>query len=342
MADISFANLDATFGAASRAKGGYVMKQAFIQSVTPKHITTINGIKDILELAVPYVADLTQKGGANGYDGFNPTTNAIGFEAVELRVRPAKIDIRIQPTKYSAKWIAYKQSIGSDPTDMSAFEPWLLDLMVKRAVADTERIIWRGTYNAAVVAAGSTDTLSVADGFLKKIDDAITATELTPVVTGVISVTNAVASLDAVWAALSDELKQPGAKMYVSRTIYEYYTKNFWTLNQSTPFNSGFVGGYAGPDQTGRTNPEPPRLFLGSSFGYCEIVPVPALAGSGRVICDPLGVMHVGTDLANDNQIVRMDTELRDIRFIMDWKVGTAIVATNINGVEYLSVNDQA
>jgi hypothetical protein len=216
---------------------------------------------------------------------------------------------------------------GSDPRNMVPFEQWLTREIAKNVASSVERIIWNGTYNAAATPANGTDTLQVNDGFLKKVADAITATTITPVVTGAITSSNAVAKLEAVWSALPNQLKKPGCKMYMSQSVYEFYNLNYRTLYGGVNYtdNTGFV-----------------KRFLELSGGYCQMIPIPAMGASQRVILDPVGLMHIGTDLESDFTRILTQENYRAMSLMVDAKIGVELVAEKLGTVEYLVVNDQA
>lgn len=319
---LDIVQLSATLEAYCRINGGLLKQQAFnsLQSIE-KGINLIAGIKDEYSLAVPFINNIVQKGNAQS---INNTTDPIGFEPRVLKLRKWKVDLKIIPQEYEDTYLGYSLRAGSDPYQIP-FEMYILDLIVSQVREDAENIIWNGVYNAAPAGAGVADTLTVADGFRRKIANAITALTLAPVTTGVITNVNAVASLRTLWKSLDDRLKyKPGTKLYASPSICIAYSENYQSINNALPYNNEF----------GKTT-------LDISNGTCELVPITALAGSGRVIIDPANVLTIGTDATGDLSNIIVERRDRGIQFLMDGKIGTELVVHELGGMQYLAVNEQ-
>lgn len=314
--------LDGSLGAYHRSQGKLLFKQAFYAGESTQHMEVYPNVKDEQPLIVPSVKELSQVGIANA---FNPTTDAITFGNRMLKVRPAKVDLTIIPKELHQKYLAWLFRSGQNPYE-HPFEAFIMDYVMQKVAEDAETVRWKGVYAGGTApAAGATNTTAIADGFLHIIADEITATNLTPIVTGAITATNAVASLEAVYQGADDRLKKPGGKMYVSPQVKEFYNSDYRTRFGGVNYNQAFE-----------------KRFLELSEGKVEIVAMHGLSGSQRVIYDPLGVMTIGTDLLSDENSIITEREKRAINIMVDYVVGVQFAAIDLQSVKYIVVNDQA
>jgi hypothetical protein len=132
---------------------------------------------------------------------FAPTSNAINFIPRNLEVSPAKVDLKFIPLEFRDTYLGMELKVGSDAMDLP-FEGYILNDLLSKIAQEQEYAIWRA---AKAGTPASTDLLiALFDGIREVIKAEITATNLTPVATGAITNTNAVASVEAVHAALGD------------------------------------------------------------------------------------------------------------------------------------------
>lgn len=321
MSSIRFDDLDASLGDYCRENEDFLRLQLFDSIDIMGHVDVYTDVKDEKPLIVPNISDVVQTGDPTT---FNPTNNAFGWDASILKVRPFKVDLQIIPQQLHSKYLAKLFKAGSDPYAYP-FEQFLFDYIISKGKENILDIIFKGIYVPGPAGTGVVNTLNVNTGFLKWIEDAITATQLTPVTTGVIDATNAVSSLESVWNALPDKLKKSGAKMYISPSIREFYNLDYRNRYGTLNYNQGFA-----------------KTMLEASDDKCQLVTTRGLSNSQRVICDPVGVLAVGTDLESDYDNIIVEKEKRAINIMMDGKIGTGIAAFTFDGMEYLSVNDQA
>jgi hypothetical protein len=322
MASIDIDALDASLGAYNRANHDMLLKQAFYLGESVAHMEIVPDVKDEKPLIVPRVKELSQVGIKNA---FNPTADAFSFGNRMLKVRPAKVDLQIIPSQLHQKYLGVLYKSGQDPYQFP-LEAFIMQWVMQQVAEDAENVRWNGVFaGGAAAGAGLTNAAAINDGFLHKIADEILATNLTAVTTGAITTSNAVASLEAMWTSLDDRLKKAGSKMYMSHTVKEAYNIDYRSKFGGTNYNNAFE-----------------KRMLELSGGKCELVASTAMAGSGRVILDPLGVMTIGTDLLSDENQILVEREKRALNIMVDYVVGVEFSAIEIGGIEYLKVNDQA
>lgn len=326
MNSMQLATLIAVLGDYCRQVGGVMMQQVFtgLESVQ-NGVEVITTVKDELEMATPFIGDIVKR---TEPDVNNTTNNAIDWQPKRLKVRPFEVELLFNPLAYHATWLSHFMMPGTDMYQMP-FSTFIMQLIKNQVIDNLENIVWNGVFQdfiASPPVAGAAAPLLVADGFRKKVADAITGLTLTPVATGAINNTNAVASFEAMYVALNDNLKyRAGTKLYCSPSLAEAYNQNYRSLNGSLPYNTQFG-----------------KRTLEISEGTCEIVPMKKLAGSGRVIIDPANVLKVGTDLLSDAENITVERHKKFIYVFVHGKIGTELVNEKLGAIEYLVVNNQA
>lgn len=309
----------------NRSNGQILLKQVFKELARNMRVNVLTNIKDEEPLVVPSIGQVLQPGNP---EAWNPTSNAFSINGRILKVRDWKVDLSIYPQLIAKQFIGRLQPPGSNPYLLDrTLESILMMHLYKQVEHDLGNAFWNGVYNAAAVGANAADPVRIIDGVRQLItaDLALVTPNLTAVTTGAISSANAVPSLESMWQALDDSLKVEGAKMYMAPSIYEAYNVNYRNTHGDTAYNREFG-----------------KRFLEVSEGLCELVPIQHLAGSGRVILDPVGVIYMGTDLLADNEGLIVEQEKRALNLLMDGKIGCQFAAFQVNSVEYLVVNDQA
>lgn len=321
MSAIDFSNLDSTLGAYFRNEGRILYNQMFNDFKSAQHIDVDVTVKDESPMVTPTVKDIVQVGKD---DAWNPTTDGISHLAEILKVRPWQVDLKIVPLREHRAWTARLLRDGSDPYEYP-FERFILEKVVMKVKETMERIVWQAAYNSGTAAgAGLVNPLEVCDGFKTLIAALITATTITPVATGAVTSANAVAKFEQVFDAFPEEVKQGETKIFCSYNSMQNYWRNYRDTY---------------PNDAQR---EFTRLTLDGSEGKCEIVQVPGLSGSGRLVGAPRGILQIGTDLVSDMERLIIEKEKRALNVMMDGKIGAGISATAIDGKDYLIVNDQA
>jgi hypothetical protein len=166
---------------------------------------------------------------------------------------------------------------------------------------------------------------SIVDGPGTIIAQEITAAKLTPVVTGAISNTNAVASLQAVWKAQTIAVRKRGAVIYVSWDVFEKYLTDY-----DTRFGKGAgIASYI-EDET--------VVYLKGSYKKCQLLPATWMGNSQRIICTPKANFLMGTnDLSDFNKIGKTVDTLHGFKAICKF-----LLCFNFADLEVLKVNDQA
>ena len=180
-------------------------------------------------------------------------------------------------------------------------------------MTDFDELLWAGDSDA-------TGILGTFDGFDKQITDAITATDLTEIVTGAIDAANVIASFEAVYDAIADVHKNSMMPLYLytSKKNKDLYAR---AVQRAT---NQF------------TNPNEVKTML---FGTnCEIVDVPTWSGTSKVLVAPTGALMYGYDQASALNNVNVIRQHYTLEHSVTPEIG-GLIATPWDGE--VAVNDQ-
>lgn len=166
---------------------------------------------------------------------------------------------------------------------------------------------------------------SLVDGPGTIIAKEIAALKLTPVATGAITNTNAVAKLQQVWKAQSIAVRNKGGIIWVSWDVFEKYIEDY-----DTRYGKGAgIASYIEDETT---------VYLKGSRKRCEIRPCTWMGNSQRIICTLFDNFLMGTsDLSDMNKIGKTIDTLHGFKAICKF-----LFCFNFADLEVLKVNDQA
>lgn len=312
---IDFTNLAASLGAYSRANAEEIMSELMVGMDVSDRIVVMDDVDDEIPLIKMITGDLIKPGG-------DPTTfSAAGDEFTPdprmLKVRPWKIDLTFYPQLLERQYNAFLKGQKITPEELP-FAQFFFSEIAKKANENLRlSALFKGSYNAS----GTTPT-AVCDGYLEIIADEITATNITPVATGAVSLATILDDVDDVIAGLHEAAQAEGGQVLVSPTLFKWYVHKYRTEYGSNANYTGMAKDMVEID--------------GTSF---VLKREPGMSGSSRIIATIndnfyLGVGHEGVD---GNIIIQPNR--RGIDVMVDAKAGPQIY--NI-GTRALSVNDQA
>lgn len=245
---------------------------------------------------------------------FSPTSNALKFGARTLKVRGMKIDLQLVPEVLMKTWLG-KLKKPDDILQMP-FEAFVMNYIMEKAREDIYlNAIYSGVYNAAGTTPGAT-----MNGYKKIIADEITATNITPVVTGAISSTNIIDKVEQTYDALGEAYKGKPSEMKAAPVLFDWYNRRYRGEHGA---NNNYEGMKRGRVLIDGTN--------------CELVREPALAGSQRLICTPKENMVWGSN--SKDFVFDFQKFERTIKVLGDFKGGVEFKEIHARA---LAVNDQA
>jgi hypothetical protein len=314
MTSVNIADLTTKLGAFSRANKQILVTQMLISEGIKDSFTVMDGVKDELPLPNLEVDDVIQPGNS---ETWNPIANSIKFGARIAKVRDWKIDLTIVPTKLEKTWLGQYYDKGSRAFQMP-FEQFVFEHIVQKAQESIRlKALYKGVYNGA-----GTTTVAIFDGLNKIVADAITATEIVPVVTGAITSSNVVEKLEAVYDGLGEAYKSEETQMSVAPNIFDWYVRRYRDLYHSAPIYKGVAQDMVKLDGTN-----------------CWVMREPGLAGSQRVICTTKENKVYVCDSIDDVSNIEVQRDKRVINVLIDAKSGVQLKQTKGGAV---SCNDQA
>lgn len=220
-------------------------------------------------------------------------------------------------TAYQSKWDYefdaenFRNTYLATLPDMP-FEAAAVD-QVSKTYLDT---IIRLTLGAGVRNGAGTGAADLCDGWLTIIAAEITATTISPVVTGAITSANAVTQLELVADAAPVWLKQMGGLIYVSYDVFQKFCAHYRTLN-GFQYQPGITGDYK---LDARNFIVRPQAWMGASQ---------------RVILTLPNNLVFGTDLERVATFPTPHLNIMQIRHMMP-------VGCQIQDLDALVVNNQA
>lgn len=198
-----------------------------------------------------------------------------------------------------------------------------------------DNIIWKCVTNTSAGESPTThpakwedvDDESIFDGLGTIIATEITATNITPVVTGSITSSNAYDKMKLVYRSLPTAVRKKKTKMWVSVDVFEKYCDQL-----ETDFEKG------NPQVIDSSHEDGPVYYLKGSAKKCQIVPATWMGTSQRIICShPDNLLYGTNQLDDQNKIGKSVDTLHGFKAIVNFLIGFQIA-----DLEVIAVNDQA
>lgn len=167
----------------------------------------------------PYQSGWTPKGG-------------LTFDALETKLERQKVDHAITADDLDKFWEAWRvewAEVGKDPKEWSFVRYLYEQFLIPKAVEEMAINSWSGIYVAPTgpaigVAQASADSVT---GFAKRFADAVTASRVTPIVTGAFVSTTMVAQIEAFCDAIPQPYRDLPAKIIMSSTNARLYNRDY-------------------------------------------------------------------------------------------------------------------
>lgn len=159
---------------------------------------------------------LMKKNGSliRGYNGVFTGYDSQKLVPIQYTTDPFKTEFNIMPGEAMYKsYLGFLTSRGFKTKEWP-IQKWFLTEHMNGIAAEMEVAIWEGVKSG--LAAADAPIIQKMDGFGKRINDAITATLLTPIVTGAVTATNIVEILEDMHATFSKAYKTKSVKCFLS------------------------------------------------------------------------------------------------------------------------------
>lgn len=323
MATINIANLTASLGAYNRKVMPILIREMLLGLNIADRFQIMDDVKDQLPLPNLTMGSLIKP--ANN-TVFSPANNALNFGARILQVRRWKADLLLDPSIFEKTWLAYYQPKGSGTQLQNIpFEQYLMAQIIKEVQQELRlQALYTGVYNAA-----GTTPVDVMDGLLTLITTEITAGNIAPVTTGVITSANVTASLLKVYDNLGEAYKMMPLQVVVNPQIFEWYIRLYNPI-----VNPSLVA----TDTQAMSNV--PMLNEFPLYGTNAVLKrEPGFGASQRIVATPKNNMIYGTDTMGEENNIRFQEFDRTIKMFIDAKSGVQLSEIHSRA---LAVNEQA
>lgn len=297
-----------------------LISRAFYSPETVQLSTTHEGVKGKKTLTrIKFV-----KGKAVSWKSdFSAATGVVALHPRTIEVNAIKRDLSFVPQEFEATYLGEFRKKGQNPGEDLPFEGYIMRTILDGHAEEVEEALWQGV-KAGSITPGTTPMAQCFDGFLEIIKDEITGggipgAAVIPVLGGAFTMTNIVDTIENMWKALGAGYKKMPVDVYLS-------WNNFTLFNQAYRELYGFNFG----------STEDARRKLDFSMN-AQLIPLPGLGESDRVVLTPRGNLHVAYDDFADTSMFEFEKNKRVMDFWMDFKIGCQIAQVDEGG---LIVND--
>lgn len=312
------ASLDLTNAAAFRAYAEKHTNELFTKAMlsfdSAPHMTPHEGVKGTKVLNELIVQDLFRRYSVD----FSALADAVSIDPQTISTVKAKIDMTIAPADFEESYLGFLRQTGQNPRDFP-FQAYIIDKIMMKAAEEQELALWQGV--AAGAPAATDKLIALFDGLLHQVEDAITATDITPYASGATNATNILAAVEAMYQSLGDQWKSGEVKAFMSWTKFQQLLQNY----------RNDVGKYTNPDMSGGF-----RL----DFGNCVVIPCPGMRGKERIIVTTAMNPQHAYDAATDSTLINFEWNRRKMDMWMDIRMGASwLFLDDASGA--IIVNDQ-
>lgn len=251
---------------------------------------------------------------------FNPGQGTFNFKPRHLDVSAMKIDEQIYPQEYASTYLGLAQRPGFNHKD-NPFEGYILNKLFNKKDNEKDYATWKG-----VAVENPTDTSpmwDLMDGFLKKIADALTATEITAVATGAPTLDDMVTQTESVYKGLGSEQRLQRVYVFTSVDNWALYGESY-RKNYGKYTERQMISGLEG---------------LRIDGGDAWVIPMPGMDTSNRIIATTIDNLLYGFDAEGDDKFMNFQDQHRSIDWWCDFKYGVQIAIMKDYAIR---VNNQA
>jgi hypothetical protein len=313
------------------------VKREFVSNmaINPEYgeITTLSGVIDEAPLPNVLIGDpWTPVVDTSDISG-KFKADVINADADVLKVQKCLIPLKITPSMFHASYLGLldKENIKGKSAREQAFYIPFEEYLMQQIAAQAKSKLWMNTVFRGVRNNSGTTSAALFDGYLKQIADAITASEITPVGTGPIDMTNNIEKLLMVYDALPEETKGSVVDMYVNPTLFDSVNRLYSPITNPQLLATDAIAAANLPMRKTMSLPGTGAIL------HRE----PGMGTSNRVICCTRGLLHFGFNADPKQVEFDIQKENLSLKFIMYIKMGVKIAALNdIHGL--ITVNDEA
>jgi hypothetical protein len=335
MADIfELSNLNAALGEKCQDP---TVKRGIITSMMyqPKFENRIEVLEDAIdEIPLPIMQFGDPLAPLANAENVTYKTGIVEADAQILKVRDCIMAIKIVPWKLRATYLGFlakenlKQKANKQDPFYMPFEDFVLMKLSERA---TEVMYMNAIFKGVRNSAGTTST-DLMDGYLKKITDAITATDLSVVATGAITSANVYAKLLEVYDSFSEAQKQNTVNIHVSPVLFDWMQRIMNPLTNTTTFL---------PRTQAELMAERIMNAMPLAGTNAILFREPGMATSQRIIATAPNNLFLGFHNDPSTQVFEIQKEDLTLKVLFVFKAGAEIGLVK-DAYQALKVNNQA
>lgn len=303
----------ATLGSYMRKWDKTISKIIFQDLELEKYMTKKSGIMDewvsagssVDEILQPHQCGWTPKG-------------TVSVNARINKVRQIKIDLTLSclDDLYTS-WLGFMADETKQRKDWPFVKFVVMEHVIPKIKEELDYNSYNGVYAAPTVGTAG-NSIDTVDGLGTIIASEITAGNIVPIPTGVITSTNIVDRVESFIDSLPHKYSNLSAPILMSKTNERRYWRDYRN-------NFGGNNNYNGQNN------------LQVDATSVKIIGVSAMEGSDRFIHTPKGNLQVAFDKIYTPNILNVDTDKREVNIFGDFKRGYGIADLN-----KIFVNDQA
>lgn len=312
---VSVTDINTQLGAYFRKYSAEIWRAITSDLQFESYMTKVSGVTDeyaipsstATELLQPWQPDYTVKG-------------AVNFDAYLNKVRRIKMDYTLTADdidKISRSYTAFLYDEGKKPSEMPIVKYIIDNHFVSKIREEIDTLSGKGVYDAPVALTAGASIDSV-DGILTKIAAEITASNITPIVTGAIGSTDALTKTEVFHDALPTKYRSMPGVIFMSATNALYYQRNY---------RSAFGG----------TNDQMAKGNLKLDGTKKEIVGLDCFEGSDRILFTPKENLLCMYDKVYAPSTFQVEAEKRSVNIFTDFHRGYGF-----GNLGEVFVNDQA
>lgn len=184
-------------------------------------IELMDGVADEVPLVNMDVEDVMQNGGDSR--DWNPTEDAVKLDNRMMKVRPAKVDLEIDPARFERMWLTYLRTSKGKLT-MKNFPLYeFIWMKLKERINDNiGQSLWRSVF---LPNAPTKNWATVHDGWNKKLTEDVALGNIVPVTTGAISKSTVLEDIESVFDGFGETNKSKPGICHLTSEVYTWYTR---------------------------------------------------------------------------------------------------------------------
>ena len=248
---------------------------------------------------------------------FTPSTGLIKFAPRILRTYDAGVDMEVIPKDYEGSYMRKYRKKGQDPHDWP-FEAEIFDALLNKIGEENEEASWQGEMKDEVDQTPDDWLIEMIDGFHHILADEVALGNLSPVITGVITNENAVASIRNLYKSLAPQYQMGNMDLFINPGDEILYLEDYQTRHGTT----------AQAFQNGKTM----HLDIGDINIYKS-----AGIKRGAPVMMPKELMYIGFDDLNDSNFIHVMKQIKHYEISIMYKIGTQLALID-NGL--IAINE--